>query len=154
MTLDTGTLTGEASLGYAVENPEDDRLKSLHGVTADLGLAWKPTELATLNLKGTTSFEPSQLAEASGSVVHAIDADLAYALQPNVILSVGAGYSYQDYTGVARTVQTAEVRAGAEWRLNRTVALGLTATHQNTDSSVSGESYDESTVEASVTFRH
>ncbi len=154
VTVDTGLVTGEASLGYAVENPDDERLDSLQGVTADLSLAWKPTELATVNLKGTTSFEPSQLAEASGSVVHAIDADLAYALRPNIILSIGGGFSYQDYTGVSRTVQTATVRGGAEWRLNRTVALGLTASHQNTDSSVSGESYNESTVEASVIFRH
>lgn len=153
-TVDTGLVKGEASVGYAIENPDDERLDDLSGITADAALSWTPSELWTVNLRGTTTFEPSQLAQASGSVVHAVDADIAYALRPNIILSVGGGFSYQDYTGVARTVETSTVRAGAEWRMNRSVALGLTASHSNTDSSVAGEGYDESRVEASVTFRH
>lgn len=153
LVVDTGLLTGEASVGYALERPEDDRLDDIAGFTADAGLAWTPTELVTVGLKGTTTFEPSQIAGASGSVKHAVDVDVAYALQPNVILNTGAGFSYQDYTGVSRTVETFAVRAGAEWRVNRTVSLGLTGSHARTNSSVAGESYDESRIEATVTLR-
>lgn len=151
--IDTGLLAGEASVGYAVETPEDASLPAIQGVTTAASLDWTPTELATVRLSGSTSFEPSQLAGASGSITRTVNLDLAYALQPNVTLSTGAGFSYQDYTGVSRSVATTTVRAAAEWRLNRTVALGLAATHQITDSSVAGEDARESTVEATVTLR-
>jgi hypothetical protein len=153
LTLDTGLVTGEAAVGYALERPDDDALPDLKGIIGEVSLAWAATPLTTVTLRGDTAFEPSQLDGASGSVVRSVDLDVAYALRPNVLVTAGAGFSWQDYFGVAREVATTEFRLGAAWKLNRSVELGLSAGHEITDSSVKGEDSTETTVEASITLR-
>ncbi|WP_181706555.1 outer membrane beta-barrel protein [Chthonobacter rhizosphaerae] len=151
--VDTGLLTGEVAVGYGTEVLEDDRLDPLRGMILEASLAWAVTPLTTVTLAADTSFETSRLAGASGSITRSVSAGIAHALKPNLILDLGGALSFQDYGGVNRSVATVAVRAGAAWRLNPSVELTLTATHEVEDSNVSGEDTRETTVEAGVTVR-
>jgi hypothetical protein len=153
ISADTGLIVGEIALGYAVERFDDGRLPDLKGVITEANLIWTPTPLTTVTLIGTTSFEPSQIAGASGSLKRAGTANIAYALQPNITVNAEAGYTVQTYEGIEREVTTTAFRGGAAWRLNPELEVGLTATHEITDSSVAGDDDTETTVEASVTVR-
>ena len=152
-TVDTGTLSGEMSAGYALERPEDDRLSDVSGLVVDAALAWRLTPLANIAFRGTTAFEPTQIAGAAGSIVRSLSVDATYAIRPNLLLIAGAGYSLQDYAGFARTVETTTVSAGIGWKLNRTVELGLTASHAYKNVNVAGEDENDTTVEATITIR-
>lgn len=151
--VDTGLVTGEMAVGYATEVLDDDRLDPLRGMLVEASLAWAITPLTTITLTADTLFETSRLADASGAITRSAGVAVAHALRPNLILDAGGVLSFQDYEGIDRSVTRVAARAGAAWRLNRSMEVTLSATHEVADSSVNGEDIHETTVEAGITVR-
>ncbi|MBH0239455.1 outer membrane beta-barrel protein [Methylobrevis albus] len=151
--VDTGLVAGELAAGYAVERFDDASLADLRGFLVDGSLAWRPTELVTLSLSADTSFAPTTLSGASGSVVSSLDWELSYLFRPNVTFTLGAGLTRQDYAGIDRTVDGWSLSAGTAWRLNRSLELTTTVRHERSNSSEAGDDSRETRIEAGLTLR-
>ncbi|WP_237153070.1 outer membrane beta-barrel protein [Oryzibacter oryziterrae] len=153
-TIDDGPVTGEISAGYALEDVDDPALQDIRGFIVDGKINWAATELTTVSATLATSLDPTTSAGVSGTVTREGTVSVQYALAPNAYVFGGGGLSFKDYVGSSQSELTSTLTAGAGYRLNRTVELGLTATHKMVDASTSGGDYTESSVEATLTLRH
>ena len=67
----------------------------------DASLIWSATPLTTVTAKAQTTLADAVDAGASGTVTRAYTLDVAHALTRAVTLGASAGYSSDDYVGVA-----------------------------------------------------
>jgi hypothetical protein len=151
--FDTGITTGSLAVGYGVEHLDDDALENIRGAVFEGTLAWRPSELTTVDLNIETRFEPTTAAGSSGSVVTAGGVAVTHSLLRNVDVTLAGTGSFQDYTGIEREIVTAGLRAGLAWRLNPSVELTLDGGYERVWGYGGAESYDEATIEAGVVFR-
>ena len=57
----TSLITGEASAGYGERKYQDPRLSNLTGPLVDASLIYTPTPLTKVTLRGTTSFDETNV---------------------------------------------------------------------------------------------
>lgn len=148
-----GTLKGEASLGYAIQTPEDRRLKPTEGLILDSSLTWRPTGLTEVILSAKSDIAESDVALTGGALTRQAGLEVRHALRRNLILVAGLSYAKTDYTGTAVTEQELKETLAAEYYLTREVAL--TARYQHTDffSSTPGSDYTDNEVRVGVKIR-
>lgn len=151
--IDTGITTGSLAVGYALERPDDGDLDDIEGLVVDGDIAWAPSDLTTVRLLAETSFEPTTLEGASGSVLTLGELAVTHDFLRNVSLTVAGRVSLQEYAGIERELFTAGARAEAAWRLNNTTEFTLSAGHERGWGSGGADDYGETTVEAGVTLR-
>ncbi len=137
----TQQLTGEASLGYGARAYQDPRLPDMRAPLIDASLIWSATPLTTVTAKAQTSLADTMTPGASGAVARAYTLDVAHALTRAVTLGASAGYSNDDYVGVALRDATASLGLRAEYRLSRDLVLKASATRQQYTSSAPNSNY-------------
>jgi hypothetical protein len=137
----TQQLTGEASLGYGARAYQDPRLPDMRAPLIDASLIWSATPLTTLTAKAQTSLADTMTPGASGAVARAFTLDVAHALTRAVTLGASAGYSNDDYVGVALHDATVSLGLRAEYHLSRDFVLKASATRQQYTSSAPNSNY-------------
>lgn len=137
----TRTLTGEASAGYTRRQYDDPRLKDLRGPVFDAALIWTASPLTTVTLKGSTVFDESTIAGASGSINRKASVQLSHALLRNLTLTGMATIGQRDYRGVAVTEKTVAFGLGAEYALTRSIAVRGSFTHDRLKSTAPNSDY-------------
>jgi hypothetical protein len=137
----TQQLTGEASAGYGARAYRDPRLPDMRAPLIDASLIWSATPLTTLTAKAQTSLADTMTPGASGAVARAFSLDIAHALTRSVTLGASAGYSTDDYTGVALHDATVSLGLRAEYHLSRDFVLKASATRQQYTSSAPNSNY-------------
>jgi hypothetical protein len=152
LAIDGDRLDGEVALGWVTESFEDDRLETIGSLVVEADLAYAVTPLVTATLAADTLLDSTSVPGASGSVTHEVEAGIAYALRPNILLDAGAGFSYEAYVGTDLVVRTTTVSAGAAWALNPALVLSLEA--EQSFSEETGATDDrETSISAAVTVR-
>jgi hypothetical protein len=144
------TLRGEASFGALRQRYDDPRIGEVTGPTFDAQLAWAPTALTTVRLLARTSVLDSTGIGAAGGISRDFTLAVDHLLQRNLLLTASVGYGFDDFNGIARLDERTTYGLAATYRLNRTVSLRLSGSHQRTRSNVAGNDYDVTTVEAGV----
>lgn len=147
-------LTGTASVGYAVRDYDDPRLKSLTGPTADASLVWAATPLTTLTLNGATSFDETTVVGSSGIEARSIGVALSHALFRYLTLTGAVIYQNNDYIGAPIVENTLTESVKAEYHLSRSVVLTGTLSHQRLKSPVSGSDYTQDVALLGLRFQH
>ncbi|MGD0639472.1 MAG: outer membrane beta-barrel protein [Roseiarcus sp.] len=137
----TQQLTGEASVGYGARAYQDARLPDMRSPLIDASLIWSATPLTTLTAKAQTTLADVVTAGASGAVTRAYTIDVAHALTRAVTLGASAGYTSDDYVGVALHDATTSLGLRAEYHLSRDFVLKASATRQDYTSSAPNSNY-------------
>jgi hypothetical protein len=147
-------LTGELGAGWRIEDIEDSRLEALSGLVVDASLVWSPSRLTTVSAGLGTSFEATDIDDASGSIIYSGDLRLAHAFSDRLVGETGVGYSYRTYEGVSIEERTLTGFGGLTFAFTRNIALTADYTHRRFDSTQEGSDYTENAVEAGLRFRH
>jgi len=139
-------LSGELAVGYSTEDFVDSAITDLSGATIDGTINWSPQRFTTVSLNAQTSFTGSTNVNEAGSITYATTLGVVHDLRPDLSLNTSVLASIRDYDGSGRQDQTLQLRAGAEWRLNRTVSVIGNLGYETVDSTEAGSSYDAATV--------
>ena len=137
----TRQLTGEAAAGYAQRKYEDARLQDLRGPTFDASLVWAATPLTTVSLKGVTALNETTLAGASGALYRAATLDVSHAFMRNLTGSAFATLGSNAYQGAALRETTLSAGLRAEYKLNRSLSVRGSFTHERLHSTAPGSDY-------------
>ncbi len=146
-------LNGDIAVGYAAEVFDDAQLETLDGLTVDGSINWSPYRFTTVTAAATTQFVPSTNLGESGSVVYGGSLGVTRAIRSNLSLNAQVQASMRDYTGSAREDTSYAAQVGADWQMNRGVALFGTAGYEVVDSSDPTASYEAATVRGGLRLR-
>lgn len=149
----TELLKGEASGGYAERTYDDPRLSKLRGPTIDASLIWTPSALTTVQLRGTTTLNETQLANASGALTRTISAQLSHDLLRNLNVSVLGSVYESDYQGtdVRERGWTAGVKL--DYKVTRSVSLRGSYIHDRLDTTFVNADYTANTFLVGLRFQ-
>lgn len=138
-------LTGEASLGWISEDPDDARLATISGLSVDANLAWSPVRGTVVRLNGTTAVETTTTPGETGSLLYRGELSVEREIRSNLSSELLFGAEWRDYTaGGNDLVLFGE--AGLTWWLNRNLGVTGRLRHERLDSSLPGRDYDVSSV--------
>lgn len=148
-----GTLRGDVSLGYAVQTPEDARLRPTQGTIIDSSLSWRPTGLTEVIFSAKSDIAESDVALTSGALTREAALEVRHALRRNLVLVAGLSYALTEYTGTAVTEKDLKETLAAEYYLTREVALIARYQRTNFFSSTPGADYTDNEVRVGVKIR-
>ncbi|NBN65315.1 outer membrane beta-barrel protein [Pannonibacter tanglangensis] len=146
-------LAGEIGAGWRVERMDAKALGDLSGLVVDASLVWSPSRLTTVTAGVGTTFAPSFLPTASGSILYSGDLRLAHSFSDRFVAETGVGYQIRKYEGTSIEERTASALAGVTYAVTRNVALTGNYTFRAFDSSQAGADYNESRLQAGVRIR-
>ena len=153
-TIEAGPkLAGEIGAGWRVEKLDTNRLDDLSGLVVDASLVWSPSRLTTVTAGVGTTFAPSYLPTAAGSILYSGDLRIAHAFSDRFVGEAGVGYQLRHYEGVNIEERTTSALAGLSFAVTRNVALTGNYTFRTFDSSQAGANYNESRIQAGVRIR-
>lgn len=144
--LDMGEkLSGEASLGWIVESPDDARLEAISGPSAAVNLAWSPVRGTVVKLDGATTVETTTTPGESGSLLHSGQVSVEREIRADLKSSLLLGADWRSYVaGGHDLVLFGE--AELTWWLNRNLGVTGRVRHEKLDSSLAGRDYEASSV--------
>ena len=93
-------------------------LKDLSGLTVDGSLTWSPTRFTRVTLNAKTAFEPTTLANSSGSVARTGGVTIAQAVTREIDVEVGATVTDRRYIGIDTEEQSRGANAAVIWKFN------------------------------------
>ena len=137
----TSLITGEASAGYGERKYQDPRLSNLTGPLVDASLIYTPTPLTKVTLRGTTSFDETNVSGASGAVVRRLTLEISHALLRNVTLTALGTFQDTQYRGITLDETYFNGTLRAEYNLTRTVAVRASYTFEKLKSTSAGGDY-------------
>lgn len=145
-----GVARGAIGLGYTEQDYDDPTIGKSSGLSIDTMVEWFPTPLTTVTAHASRSVQDAAIAGSAGFFNTDLGVNVDHELRRNVIVSAGARWGEDDYSGLDRTDTRRSVSAGATYLLNR--AAGLRATYTHTDQSSSGAASGRDFTRNSVTF--
>ncbi|TAL51472.1 MAG: hypothetical protein EPN89_03435 [Methylovulum sp.] len=95
----TGKLTGDAYVGYQLQDYKDSQLTTVSGLTGGLGLKWSPTGLTSVKTNIDRSVNETIQGLTSGVFSTAMTVGVDHELLRNIILSANGGYTINEYQG-------------------------------------------------------
>lgn len=144
--------SGEVSGGWLTENPEDDRLAAISGISAAAAVEWSPVRGTDLRLDLDTTVEGSTLAGSTGSLLYSAQLGIARQVRANLTATLGGGLALRDY-GDGGQEWLANAGAGFTWWMNRNLGLTGRANYQTVRSDLPGRSTDTTTFFLGVNLR-
>jgi len=137
----TRKLTGEASLGYGERAYQDARLPDMRSPLLNASLIWSATPLTTVTAKAQTNLSDTTTPGASGAIQRAYSLEVAHELTRRLLIDASAGYSTDNYVGVALSDSTISLGLRAEYRLSRDFVVKASASRQLYQSSAPNSNY-------------
>jgi hypothetical protein len=143
---------GEVFVGY-VNLQYQSPLPSIRAVDYGAALHWYATELMTLNLTATRSFDDTTIAGASIADDQVFGLDLDYELLRNLILQFHGDYTDSRFVGTGRTDRLLEAGLNVKYLLNHYMAADASYAWQQRRSNVTGQNFTDNTVSAGLHFQ-
>jgi len=151
LTADLGPrLRGEISTGWGVERPDKGPLPDMSAWLVDASLVWSPTRLTTVKLDAKTSFEPTTLTAATGSVSRTAAIQVDHALRRNLVASAGVALTDRRYVGVTQREDDLVLSSGLTYKIDRNLQTFVKGSLERFNSSVVGADYNAATVMVGV----
>jgi hypothetical protein len=138
-------LEGEISAGWISENFEDERLRTISGLSLAANVNWSPIRGTIVGLTASTAVEGSTTPGASGSLLHSATLRLERQMRANLTGSLAFGAAYRDYVGGEHDL-ILNGEAALTWWLNRYAGITGRARHERQTSSLPGRDYDSTSV--------
>jgi hypothetical protein len=152
----THLLRGEVFLGYLDQDYDNSSVyKNVRGFAARGKIEYFPTQLLTLTLSGSRSVQDSGLFDVGGFLSNVGGFQADYELLRNVILSVLASYTQDDYQNYDRTDRIDSEQISLIYLMNRAVSVNLSyaAINQNSSGAQAGPKYDINRLIGSLAYR-
>ncbi|MBX9465911.1 MAG: outer membrane beta-barrel protein [Aquamicrobium sp.] len=146
-------LRGEISAGWVSENPEDERLQTMSGLSLAANLAWSPVRGTTVALDASTEVEGSTIPGKTGSLYHSASLSVSRELRHNLTGSVLAGIGWRDYFGHDESDLVLRSEASLTWWLNRYAGITGRASHEVQRGTLPDRDYDETRLYLGMTFQ-
>lgn len=146
-------LTGEISAGWVSENPDDESLPTMSGLSLAANLAWSPVRGTTVALDASTEVESSTIIGKTGSLFHSANLSLSRELRHNLTGSVLAGIGWRDYFGHDESDLVLRGEASLTWWLNRYAGITGRASHESQRGTLPDRDYDETRLYLGMTFQ-
>lgn len=115
-------------------NRSYDSGEDVSGFAADASVDWYITQLTTLQFNANRSAQENGATAAEPYVESRYGVHVDHELLRNVILSAGVQAGQRDYRIIDRTDTFSSVQVGADYILNRRVALSARYTHDDVNS--------------------
>ncbi|MEO4001626.1 outer membrane beta-barrel protein [Mesorhizobium sp. CAU 1732] len=145
--------TGEFSIGWLEERPDDDRLSSISGLALAGNLQWSPVRGTIVELNGATTVEGSTTAGDPGSLLYSGSLALRRELRANLTGTASAGLDWRDYSGSSEHDLILSGELGLTWWMNRFVGVTGRARHEVQRSSIDDRDYDATSVFLGMTLQ-
>ena len=140
-----GIVRAEVFAGYRRQDYDDRVLPRVEGPAFGGSLLWNVTPLTTVNAEVRRSVEESVLA-ASGFLATRVEAGVDHELLRNLVLSVDASVTRNDYESVRGSVgrddDSLEFGIGGVWLVDRNVHVDFGYRFERRDSTAAGNDYD------------
>jgi hypothetical protein len=145
--------TGEFSVGWLEERPDDERLSSISGLALAGNLQWSPVRGTIVELNGATTVEGSTTAGDPGSLLYSGSLALRRELRANLTGTASAGLDWRDYSGSSEHDLILSGELGLTWWMNRFVGVTGRARHEMQRSSIDDRDYDATSVFLGMTLQ-
>lgn len=149
----TGKLTGEASVGYAEQTPEETSQVDVSGVIFNAGLAWQATGLTTFRLDASSEIDETTDAGSAGSIIRSIGISVEHRPRRNVLLGASVEYENEKFAGTNNEEREWLFGVNGEYNFSRSVALTAAYEHAKNTSNVPGNGYTANEVRFGVRVR-
>lgn len=135
-TVNTDLLHGQVAVGQFKRDYDNPAVGTFEGLAVEGNLEWYATELTTVTFDARRDAD-DQIGLTSGLpfVTSQFGVHVDHELLRNLILSAGAMTGKRDYDSIDRTDDFTAFDAGADYVLNRRVAVRFRYEHQEVDSS-------------------
>lgn len=146
---------GEISVGTLTQEYDDPTLPEQEGTTARVAVEFFPDELVTIAAAAERSIQDANTADAATVLGTDANLDLVYEFRRDLSLSVGAGYSEDEYIGIDREDTRWSANASVGYDINRNVAVTFSVgyTEQQSDGADAGRNYESATGLIGITLR-
>ncbi len=151
----TRLVRGRIGLGYQRVAYEDPRLSDADGFSAAGSVEWFVTPVVTVTGEVAREIVESNESEASGIRRTALGLRADWEPRRNLLVNVGAAYTDDDYNGIDRTERRWRAEIGAEYQLNRTVALAgaFSRFDQDSEGAFAGDDFQANRLTVSLRLR-
>lgn len=147
------TVTGEVSIGYAVETPDSPKLRGIEGVILDGNLTWRPSALTTLALRASSGVDATTTAGTIGGFRQSIGLDIRHEFRRYFALLAGIGYAHRDFAGTPIVEREVDGHIGLEYMLSREWVLTADYSRTKFSSTEAGRGYTDDVIMAGITLR-
>jgi len=146
-------LRGEASIGYGVQTPDDNRLAAIDGLIFDANATWRVSELTSVLFTARSDVSETTTVDVGGSFARSAGVEVRHSLRRYLVASGGLTYSTQDsFDGV---IDEGEVKTtlGLEYFVSPEAVLFTRYAHTNFDAVGSASDYNADEVHVGVRIR-
>lgn len=138
----TGTISGEAFVGYRNQAFKDPLLTDISGIAGGLNIIWAPTKLTTVTLTGERKVEETTVFGGAGSFTTEVGVTVDHELRRNLVITLSGRHIDRHYEGVFRNDEEWEGRVGVQYLFSRHFRLRAGYTYSTRDSTDITESFD------------
>lgn len=146
-------LRGEASVGYAMQRPDERQLQDIAGVIVDANIAYKLNGLTTFLLSARSDISETTLAGSGGALVRQVGIEARHAFLRQLIGTAGLSYGVQNYEGVDLDEREFRAGLGLEYFVNSDVIVFGNYQHTVFNSTDRGRNYDADDVRVGLRLR-
>jgi len=143
-------LTGEAAVGYQVQDRNDDRAEDLSGVIARSSLVWQATPLSKVTLEAASELDEASSGVFAGSVSRAAGLTLEHAFRRYLIATATGEVEVDEFQSTDETQTTARLLVGVEYKMSRSASLKAAYELERLESTVPGEDYTSNLLRAGL----
>ncbi|MBL4892242.1 MAG: outer membrane beta-barrel protein [Rhizobiaceae bacterium] len=146
-------LTGEIAAGYILEDYDAGGLENLAGYTLNGTLNWSPSRETTVVLNAATTLNGSTTAGNNGSIVYNGGLAITRKTTDRLSLNLNATFNFDYDEQSATTDTTYTLGTGAQYWVNRYMAISANLGHTIFIGSSGTNDYDETTATLGVVLQ-
>ncbi len=150
----TELVVGDAFVGYTRSGFEESRFGTQDTFAVGADLTWEVTELTSVNLLASRSWEQTTVAGASSALTTNAGIGVSHSLLDTVTLNAGFNYRLESFEELERDDDTIEGTAGVTYLVNRFLHTGLDYTFRNRSSDAAGQDFTAHSVILTLRFQY
>lgn len=150
----TSMLFGSFELGYLQQTYSDPLISDANGLSSKSNLTWLMTPLMTVSLFGSRQVAELAAQNQEARIDMTVGARVDYELRRDLIATVEASYTNEDFSGTNREDDILHVGAQIDYMMNAYCSFGLKYSYFERNSSNVDFSFDRHLVMLNVTAQY
>ena len=149
----TGKLTGEASVGYAFQTPEEPSQIDVDSIIFNAGLEWQATGLTAFRLDASSEVDETTDAGSAGSIIRTVAVSVEHRPRRNIVLGASVEYENEKFAGTNDRDEEWLYALAAEYFFSPSAAFTVAYEHAKNVSNRPGDGYTANEVRFGVRVR-
>ena len=141
----TNLIEGNIFAGYLNQTYKAP-LRDQNGIDYGASLTWYPAGLVSVQLKAQHLIEETVIPNAAAANEQTVDLGVNYAFRHDIVLTAGAGYADDNFSGTGRIDNVLLGSVGAKYLMNEYVYFKASYAYADRTSTLSGFGYRDNTV--------